>query len=205
MTSRALIIASTLLATSAGAQDFGQNRLCQGMGPPPSTEWGPPGPPGGRGPQGPPPVVEPPFLLDRLDLDPRTREQMERIRAEADETTESIQARVAEELDRLQELMEEEPFDRDAILAQAAIVEDLRKEKVTSLEAVLAGLVKARRLKEAYQATVDETKRESAKANGWIARANMALELGLLDDARKALRRARKLDPLVDVPEMLKK
>ena len=138
MTSRALIIASTLLATSAGAQDFGQNRLCQGMGPPPSTEWGPPGPPGGRGPQGPPPVVEPPFLLDRLDLDPRTREQMERIRAEAAEPTESIQARVAEELDRLQELMEEEPFDRDAILAQAAIVEDLRKEShLLRLDAVL--------------------------------------------------------------------
>ena len=100
---------------------------------------------------------------------------------------------------------EVEDFDNDFWLDADAKVEDLRKEKVTSLEAVLAGLVKARRLKEAYQATVDETKRESAKANAWIARANMALELGLLDDARKALRRARKLDPLVDVPEMLKK
>ncbi len=73
-----------------------------------------------------------------------------------------------------------------------------------SLDATLAALVRARRIKDAYEAAVAETKKPEALASAWMARANMALELGMFKEARTALREARKRDKLVEVPPLLR-
>lgn len=79
-----------------------------------------------------------------------------------------------------------------------------QKKESPSLDARLAVLVKARRIKDAYDEAVAETKEKGADASAWLARSNMALELGLIEEARSALREAKKRDKLIDPPALLK-
>jgi len=111
---------------------------CRGPGPgpgiaPPSECAPMPGmlPPG---PGGPPDER----LLDRLDLSDDTRARIDEIRTEADNRTAKMHEQLADEVDRLQELMDADDADRDEVLTQAARVEDLRKEAhLIRLEAIL--------------------------------------------------------------------
>ena len=133
MKHRSILILTALVPLGA-AYGFGPDDApCPRLGPPPAGEFGPPGRPSPPGP--PEPAL---FDLDRLDLDDSTRAQMDAIRVEADEATEAMHERIRDGLERLHSLMEEEPFDRDAIIEHAEVVEDLRKDAhLLRLDAVL--------------------------------------------------------------------
>ncbi len=65
-------------------------------------------------------------------------------------------------------------------------------------------LVKAWRFQEAYELAVRRTQKTKTDPLAWISRAEMAIALGELADARKAYEAARKLDPNQDPPPLLK-
>ncbi len=69
----------------------------------------------------------------------------------------------------------------------------------TSFEGKIVALIEARQLREAYEAAKLESERV-ADARVWVARAEMAFEIGKVEDALAAAAHARKLDPACEAP-----
>jgi hypothetical protein len=72
-----------------------------------------------------------------------------------------------------------------------------------TLEQKLVVLVRARRFNEAYEASVAATKSPDVTGADWLARSRIGVEIGFVEDARKAFRRANKLSPGVRIPGLL--
>jgi hypothetical protein len=88
----------------------------------------------------------------------------------------------------------------DAFWAYAdQMVDEQSKTEGATFESRMVALVQARRFAEAHALTKEATK-DSKDPLIWTARAETAFEIGDLEDARVAARKARQLDPAVALP-----